>query len=516
MKKKNSIVRQISISFILLCASIVLADGEYVRGKVIDENGNPVSGALVKLINHECADLYTNEDGEFALIEDASIRVPVQLAGKEFNITAINRGKALSLKLNGTGKNVKVELFSGNGSKILTKNYNDDRVRNEIISLKNVARGLILARVTAGNDAGTFRIIPDLAVSSASSVVAGKRSSTGSIAKRKSEIIDSVMVVCRSYRNSLVGIDSYTTDNLEITLTKSNPWIPDGNLEYNGAMVKIQASGYDFEMGSPQDMWNFEDYDMKERPIHTVSFTYDFWMDTTEITQKEYSDVMMVYDGFEGLSGLPYGRGDNYPIYDVSYGDVALFCNARSKRDGYDTVYTYTSISNKPGKRCVLSGLAMNETADGYRLPTEAEWEYAYKGGTFTDYYWGKNHSDYKNDENHGEVNEYAVWANNSWDMGSESEMYGVHPVAELLPNAYGLYDMAGNLSEYTNNPAYLFSYGSVTDPTVSEYNNTNFFILRGGNWSNNITHLRSANRSFEGGDYSLFYIGFRTVRVER
>jgi len=104
-------------------------------------------------------------------------------------------------------------------------------------------------------------------------------------------------------------------------------------------MVLIHAGNQSFQMGSADGLAD-------EQPIHTVQLSHDFWIDTVEVTQADYDSLMnRYYAGYDQPSWHePYGVGTGYPAYSVYWGDAALYCNARSKRDGLDTVYTYTTI----------------------------------------------------------------------------------------------------------------------------------------------------------------------------
>ncbi|UCE04942.1 MAG: SUMF1/EgtB/PvdO family nonheme iron enzyme [bacterium] len=274
----------------------------------------------------------------------------------------------------------------------------------------------------------------------------------------------------------------------------------------NNSMILISAQDSSFQMGSEQG-------NVDEQPVHAVSFSYDFWMDTTEVTQGDYDNMMSnSYAGYsQPLWGNPYGVGDNYPAYAIEWGDAALFCNARSKQAGLDTVYSYTAISGRPGDGCFLEGLAMNFNASGYRLPTEAEWEYACRAGAHSDFFWGKNFDPYPVTEaDTAEINGYAVWAGNSWNFSAEDSRFGTYSVASNKPNAFGLYDMSGNVSEWINDWYYDYSGEQQIDPTGSETETYHF--VRGGNWGNEATFLRSANRQFASPDYYIWFCGFRTV----
>lgn len=243
---------------------------------------------------------------------------------------------------------------------------------------------------------------------------------------------------------------------------------------YGNSMVTV--TGGTFDMGSTSV---------------TVS---SFWMDRTEVTQKEYGDVMSAtYSGFSAPSWYSsYGVGDNNPAYNVNWYDAVLYCNARTKASGSsDTVYSYTSISGTPGNDCGLGGLSIDLSKQGYRLPTEAEWEYACRGGTTTDYYWGSN-----------SIDDYAWYSGNS---GSST-----HPVAQKLPNAYGLYDMSGNVWESCNDWYGSYSSGSATNPTGPSSGSSR--VRRGGGWDGFASDLRSAYRGYYLPDYEYYGSGFRVV----
>jgi formylglycine-generating enzyme required for sulfatase activity len=275
-------------------------------------------------------------------------------------------------------------------------------------------------------------------------------------------------------------------------------------------MILITAKDHTFQMGSS----NGED---DELPVHTVSFTHDFWMDTTEVTQGDYDTLMShSYSAYSSPAWFnPHGVGTRYPAYYVQWGDAALYCNARSKRDGLDTVYRYTGISGIPGNWCELQGVTIDYAKNGYRLPTEAEWEYACRAGTTSDYCWGKDYDPYpENGADTTEVCAHAIWYANAWQFGADSSAFGTHAVASTTPNANHLYDMAGNLYEWCNDWYDSYSVGTAADPAGPD--SGAFRVLRGGSWGSRATYLRSANRTFSVPDYSYYFVGFRAVRPVR
>jgi formylglycine-generating enzyme required for sulfatase activity len=240
-------------------------------------------------------------------------------------------------------------------------------------------------------------------------------------------------------------------------------------------MVLIPAKDSSFSMG-------YDSWDMK--PVHTVSFTHDFWMDTTEVTQNDFAALM----GFNPSKFPLIIKG---PVENVTWFDAALYCNKRSKRDGLDTVYTYTKKS-MAGDSCTgLTGILTDYSKNGYRLPTEAEWEYACRAGTSTTYYWGS-----------GDIDKYAWFNANSGAT--------IRPVAQKLPNHFGLYDMSGNAWEWCNDYYGSYKSGAQTDP----HGPLPYFecVIRGGAWNYNDDYLSSTNRSRNLPHNSS---GFRCVRLQ-
>lgn len=250
--------------------------------------------------------------------------------------------------------------------------------------------------------------------------------------------------------------------------------------KYMDNMVLIRADGNSFEMGS-------DNGGSDEKPVHTVKFTYDFYMDTTEVRQREYSSLMSSsYMGYTEPAWTIGGSAadDTYPAYWINWFDAVLYCNARSRDKGFDTVYSYSSISGTPGRGCELIGLSADLSKKGFRLPTEAEWEFACRAGSESRYYWGDSA-----DARYANGGESSGWPEDSYENT-------VAPAGNYRPNSFGLYDMCGSLWEWCNDwydPDY-YSSNETTDPLGPD-SIVNYKTLRGGAWNSSPDLIRSSNR---------------------
>lgn len=264
-------------------------------------------------------------------------------------------------------------------------------------------------------------------------------------------------------------------------------------------MKLIPAKDSSFQMGS-------SDGPSDEKPVHSVRFSHDYWMDSVEVTQGVYEGVMRdVYNAYDTpLWTNKLGLGEFYPVYNINWYDAVLYCNALSKQKGFDTVYSYSGLTGIPGNGCVLNDVVIQYEKKGFRLPTEAEWEYACRAGSRTDYFWGS-------DASFSIVDLYAVYSNNSEIKGEHSPEYGTHIVATKKANTFGLYDMSGNVWEWCGDWHSAHYYGESSEVSPIGPVKGVKRVVRGGNWISGSSYLRSSQRLSDSPEYQ--YIGgFRVV----
>jgi formylglycine-generating enzyme required for sulfatase activity len=238
--------------------------------------------------------------------------------------------------------------------------------------------------------------------------------------------------------------------------------------KYHPELIRVE--GGTFRMGSNNG-------DNDERPVHSVTVS-SFYIGKYEVTQKEYEAIMG-----SNPSDTYKGIGDNYPVNEVSWYDAVAYCNALSRKEGLTPCYNGSGDSI----RC-------NFSANGYRLPTEAEWEFAARGGNSSRGYT------YSGSNNVGSV----AW----YDSNSGNK---THPVGQKQANELGLYDMSGNVYEWCWDWCGGYSSGSQTDPTGPS--SGSYRINRGGSWTYYGRTCRSAYRSHYYPSNRNYYLGFRVVR---
>jgi sulfatase modifying factor 1 len=263
----------------------------------------------------------------------------------------------------------------------------------------------------------------------------------------------------------------------------------------------INVAAGAFTMGSPTTEPCREPTQDPETQ-HQVTLTRKFEMLSTEVTQSQFNAEM----GYNP-SGFT-GGSLNRPVETVTWHEAITYCNALSVKKKLTPCYT-CSGSGKKATCSAKSAYAGSKiyTCLGYRLPTEAEWEYAYRAGTKTAYHSGANDpaSCTSCTKKEVQLDKIGWYTCNSFVV--------THRVASKQPNAWGLYDMAGNVWEWCHDRAELdLGSTAVTDPCgTSSYD---FVMCRGGCWGLHPSYLRAASRNgFFDPTTRKSWIGFRVVR---
>ena len=215
-------------------------------------------------------------------------------------------------------------------------------------------------------------------------------------------------------------------------------------------------------MGSPESEADRDDDELQ----HRVEISGDFYLGKFEVTQGQWKSVM----GTEPWNGKSFVKeGADFAATYVSWEDAVEFCKKLSTRDGVD-----------------------------YRLPSEAEWEYACRGGSESAYSFGDAASD---------LGKYAWFYDNASSVG---EKYA-HEVGQKLANDFGLHDMHGNVWEWCGDLYGDYDSSETRDPTGAS--DGTLRVSRGGSWVYSSPNCRSANRNWFSPDDRYFSLGFRVLR---
>jgi formylglycine-generating enzyme required for sulfatase activity len=217
------------------------------------------------------------------------------------------------------------------------------------------------------------------------------------------------------------------------------------------------------------------------KPIHAVTLTRPFWLGRTEVSQAQYEAVT-------GETPSYHAACDTCPVEWVTWHDATIFANALSAAAGLDPCYEVDGSD-------LLEFLAGDPYAcTGYRLPTEAEWEYAGRAGEAVQYA-GSNDAD-----------------NAGWTSSNSGGI--THDVAGLTANAWGLYDMTGNVWEYTNDwyDADYCASSPSSDPVGGSPGSQ--IAVRGGAWETDAEFARVAVRARSSSESLLNILGFRLART--
>ncbi len=253
------------------------------------------------------------------------------------------------------------------------------------------------------------------------------------------------------------------------------PTIPTGK----NAITMIAIHGGTFLMGADSSCHTAGDTNYWGDTVHSVILTA-FNMSETEVTQEQYLSVM-------GVNPSSFTGDLTRPVEMVSWYDAVRFCNSLSLITGKTACYDLSNSDSTQWK-CDM-------TQNGYRLPSEAEWEYAAKAGNDScNYYWG---------------NDTATLNVNSWNLNNSD--YFAHPVGTKTANAFGLYDMSGNVWQWCNDWYGTYRSLAQSDPAGATTGDSR--TLRGGSWEVIVaTSFRSAFRYSDFPASRYYDIGFRIV----
>ena len=259
--------------------------------------------------------------------------------------------------------------------------------------------------------------------------------------------------------------NSNINTNINTNINSSSTIIPitiRGTTYGNMILVK----GGTFSMGATSEQGS--DADSDEKPVHTVTLS-NYYIGETEVTCGLWKAVM-------GSDPSYFKKGDNYPVERVSWDDCQEF------------IKKLNSLTDKT-----------------FRLPTEAEWEYAARGGSKSRGYKYSGSND---------ISSVAVYDKNSYDLGSNNSNYGTHRVKSKSPNELGLYDMSGNVYEWCSDWYKSDYYANSPSTNPQGPSPQSYRVLRGGSWNGSAGFCRVSNRSNIGPSNRSHDLGFRLALV--
>ena len=287
----------------------------------------------------------------------------------------------------------------------------------------------------------------------------------------------------------------------------------DAGVDWNGrasSQLRFKVIADDLFRGIPAGSFTMGrtsgDTDTNAPPVNVP--VSQFYMGKYEVTKAEWDEVRAwaVNNGYTDLA-TGWGKASNHPVQTVSWWDVIKWCNARSQKEGLTPCYTVSGSVMKTD----TTDPTVNWTANGYRLPTEAEWEKAARGGVNGKRFpWGTDTI------SHASANFYNVGGETyqSGATGYHPTYAGstpyTSPVGSFAVNGYGLHDMAGNVSEWCWDWYGASTYrNNATDPRGAASGTSR--VLRGGSWNSRAINCRAAHRDAYAPSSTAF--GFRVAR---
>jgi len=241
-------------------------------------------------------------------------------------------------------------------------------------------------------------------------------------------------------------------------------------------------------------------------PVHEVTLTRGFYMGIHPVTQEQFQRVMGVNPSFFSTNPAPGEVQARRPVEMVNWYHAIAFANRLSILQGLEPVYSIAGMSNTnadawlfanvpTSNNATWNAVTANWNANGFRLATEAEWEFAARAGTTTQWSFGNTDADI----------DYYAWIHRN--AGGRTREVGL-----LRPNALGLYDMHGNVLEWVWDRLGSYSALAQIDPKGPAAGDVR--VRRGGSWDSTPGHVRSAIRSDFFPDFRDLNLGFRVVRL--
>ena len=279
---------------------------------------------------------------------------------------------------------------------------------------------------------------------------------------------------------------------LQVHYRNGTTWTQEQSLQRNSLGLSFQSlSGGSFLMGSADIL--------DSAPARMVNLSA-FQIASTVVTWAQWQSVYAERNsyGYTFDSNAPRQKADNQPACPISWYNAVLFCNLLSEKEGLKPVY-YTDAAKTivyRGGLNDLSGQWVDWNADGYSLPTEAQWEYACRAGSTGTYFWGEDK---------------ALAGNYCW-FGEAADAQ-IHPVAQKGPNAWGLFDICGNCAQWCWDFYATYGQSDTFNPHGAADAGTKR-IVRGFAMNNTVEQLQSARRGIAILRQTIYpTLGFRLVR---